>query len=357
MAQSGHGLTVLAALGGRAKAFPIVAETAKNYTMTLAINQMLSRLIATARKARDAMGASIGQLYIDADHDYKNTVILTGNGRSGTTWIAELLNFDNTYRVIFEPLLASQVPLCKSFADQQYLRPENNDPAFLEPMRIIVSGRLRNRWSDHVNRQPFPRRRLIKEIRANLLLRWLQSHFPEIPLILLLRHPCAVIRSWQRMEWDYDLSVFLKQESLMADFLCPFKVAMEKVDSPLEASLYAWCIQTFVPLRQFKRDQIHLTFYENFCAHPRLEVARLFAFLKRPLDERIFRVMDRPSSRTNRPKRKLPSRTALVGGWKDCFSAQELRRVRDVVRSFGLDSIYGEDGMPDIQAALELFAT
>jgi GT2 family glycosyltransferase len=330
-------------------------RTQKN-TMTSAHNQLVSSLLATARKARDEMGASIGQLYIDADHDYKNTVIITGNGRSGTTWIAELLNFDNSYRLIFEPLLASQVPLCTSFVDQQYLRPGDSDPAFLDPMKIIVSGRLRNRWSDHLNRQPFPRRRLIKEIRANLLLRWVQSHFPEIPLILLLRHPCAVSSSWRRMGWEYDLDVFLKQDSLMADFLSPFRAAMERVDSPLEASLYAWCIQTFVPLQQFKRDQIHLAFYENFCANPRLEVARLFAFLRRPVDERIFAVMDRPSSRTNRPKRKLPSRTDLVGGWRDSFSAQDLRRVGDVVRSFGLDPIYGEDGMPNVQAALELFA-
>lgn len=325
--------------------------------MTLSSTDVFSSLRATARKTRDAIGASIGQLYIDAGHDYKNTILLAGNGRSGTTWIAELLNFDNSYRMIFEPLLASQVPLCKPFVDQQYLRPEDDDSTFLEPMEIIVSGRLRNRWSDHLNRQPFPRRRLIKEIRANLLLRWLRSHFPEIPLIMLLRHPCAVVSSCRRMGWDYDLNVFLKQESLMADFLSPFKVAMEKVDSALEANLYAWCIQTFVPMRQFKRDQIHLAFYENFCARPRVEVARLFAFLKRPLEERIFTMVERPSSRTNRPKRKLPSRTALVGGWQDSFSAQELRRVRDVVRSFGLDSIYGEDGMPDLQAALALFAS
>jgi Sulfotransferase family len=324
--------------------------------MTSASNPILSSLRTSYRKARDTVGASIGQLYIDAGRDYQNTVILAGSARGGTTWIAELLNFDNSYRMIFEPFFPSHVPLCRAFAKQQYLRPEDDDPTFLNPIRTIVSGQLRNGWSDHINRQPFPRRRLIKEIRANLLLRWIKSHFPEIPLILLLRHPCAVVSSRLRMGWKSDLSIFLEQASLMSDFLSPFKAAMENSVSRLEKHLYDWCVQTYVPMRQFKHDQIHLAFYENFCAQPRAEVARLFAFLKRPLDERLFTEVERPSSRTNRPGRKLPSREALVAGWQDSFSTQELKQVRDILGSFGLDSIYGEDGMPDLAAALALFA-
>jgi hypothetical protein len=303
--------------------------------------------------AKVAFETAVGQLYIDAGHDYKDTVFLAGSGRGGTTWIAELINFDNSYRLIFEPI---RVPLFKPFHGRRYLRPDDDNPIFLDPMRIIVDGRLRHALSDRYNRQPFPRKRLVKEIVANLWLRWLHSHFPEIPLILLLRHPCAVVSSRLRLGWNYNLRTFLGQESLMADFLSPFRVDMEKATTPFEVHLFHWCIETFVPLRQFKPGQVHLAFYEDFCVQPQLEIARLFAFLGKPLDERAIKMVGRPSTQTWRRKSELPLRAALIDGWREHFSNQELRTVRDLLQRFGLDSLYREDGMPDAVAALKLFA-
>jgi len=33
---------------------------------------------------------------------YKKTVLLAGTARSGTTWVQEMINFDGSYRVLFE---------------------------------------------------------------------------------------------------------------------------------------------------------------------------------------------------------------------------------------------------------------
>jgi Sulfotransferase family len=317
--------------------------------------KFLSLLKETGFQAKRHVETAVGQIYIDVDHDYKSTTLLAGSGRGGTTWVMELLNFDNQYRLMFEPLNKYFVPLAKPFSDRQYLRPDDCDSTFLDPMRTIVSGRLRNGWTDRLNRQRFAHKRLIKEIRANLLLSWLHAHFPEIPLILLLRHPCAVVSSQRRVGWShYDLSVFLSQEPLMSDFLSPFKPILEKATSRFEIHLLFWCIDTLVPLKQFKPGQIHLAFYENFCLQPRRETERLFTFLGKPVNERLFRMLDRPSAFAEHGYGKLPSREALINGWRRDISSSELEIAMETLKRFGLDSLYTEEGLPNSESAFKL---
>jgi hypothetical protein len=222
-------------------------------------------------------------------------------------------------------------------------------------MSLIVTGRLRNGWSDRYNHTRIARRRLVKEIRANLLLRWLFQHFPGMPLILLLRHPCAVVAARLRVDWShYNLNVFLRQQELMADFLSPFRPELEKATSPFDIHLFHWCIETFIPLQQFTAGQVHLAFYENFCASPQEEIHRFYTFLGRQMDERILSFLEKPSSQTHRENHKLPSRAELASGWRQYLSGYQVERIQSVLRHFGLHNIYRSDGMPDLAATQAL---
>ena len=42
-------------------------------------------------------------IHVDT-HDYRKTIFLAGSARSGTTWLQEIVNFNNDYRVLFEHL-------------------------------------------------------------------------------------------------------------------------------------------------------------------------------------------------------------------------------------------------------------
>ena len=44
-----------------------------------------------------------GIFHIDLNYSPSNTVLIAGSGRSGTTWLSEILNYNNDYRSIFEP--------------------------------------------------------------------------------------------------------------------------------------------------------------------------------------------------------------------------------------------------------------
>jgi hypothetical protein len=319
----------------------------------------LSSFFASVKRAAFRTKLSLfeearGQLYIDIGNNCGDAVFVAGSGRGGTTWIAELINFDNSYRLIFEPMNRLRVPLSKPFSDGLYIRPDDNDPNLLEPIRTILSGRLRNKWSDRFNRQPFPRKRLIKDNTANLWLRWLYAHFPEVPIVLVVRHPGAVVCSRIMNQWRHDLQTYLSQPALMTDFLSPFKSELEKATTPFEMLLQRWCVETYVPLKQFAPGQIHVTFYENFCLQPQLEIVRLFGYLGRRWDYRVLRGLHRPSITTEVRGRKLPSRSELINGWRSVLTANQILRVQNAMKLFGLDALYDEDGLPRADAALSL---
>ena len=136
---------------------------------------------------------------VDLNDDYRNTVILSGTGRSGTTWVANLLNYDNDYRYMFEPFNHSMLNIIKKEEELPYLRPTNIDPRIYGLVKKVLSGRIKSSWINKYNRKLIARKRLVKEIHMNLTLKWIKLNFPEIPIILLLRHPFAVAYSKIRL--------------------------------------------------------------------------------------------------------------------------------------------------------------
>ena len=181
----------------------------------------------TAKQLSGAFSRKVlSRLYIDRG-DYRDTVFVAGTGRSGTTWLEELINFDHDHRILFEPFNSQEIPLVAHWNYRQYLRADDNDERYLVPARRILSGRIRHPWIDQVNSKHLVRRRLVKDIRANLILHWMHNHFPEIRIVLLLRHPCAVARSKIAMGWLTHLDDFLSQQHLIEDFLLPFVPLLE----------------------------------------------------------------------------------------------------------------------------------
>ena len=312
---------------------------------------MIESLKARAVGVRRALVGTWRQCYVDAQRDHHATTILAGSGRGGTTWLGELINYDNGYRFMFEPFFARHVPEVRAFRNRQYLRPDDDDAAFLGPASLVLTGRLRNRWVDAYNHRFVVRKRLVKEIRANLFLKWMDVHFPGMPIVLVFRHPLAVASSRLYHGWSNDLADFLRQERLMADYLEPHRRLIETVDDPFEKHVLQWCVENWIPLRQFRRGEIHLAFYEHLSVDPRTEIARLFAFLGRPFSEKIFESVDRPSRMTwVRQGADLPQKSD-PDAWKAFVSPERVKRSLEILSRFGLDAIYSEAALPDADAA------
>ncbi len=330
---------------------------------------------------RSVRSASI----VERSHDSADSLFLSSGARTGSTWVSDLINYRNDYRYMFEPftvasalgpLHGQELPWDNPYNYLQYIRPDCEDPELIEQARFVVSGRLRHPLVDQYNRRFIVRKRLIKEVKSNLWAKWLKTRFPKIPILLLLRHPIPTIRSrWRRyfdasasdrVALDADpgrrhekfLQAVFEQKELTDDHLAAFRPQLEQAKSVVAQRVALWCIQNYVPLRQFAKSEVHLLFYENFCVEPQSEMRKLAAFLGTAIDEgalqRYVSSLRRPSPTAG--NRSLPDPLSIVSGWKKKTAPSELDDALHMLEVFGLDRIYGAEPMPDVAAAEAMLA-
>jgi len=308
--------------------------------------------------------------FLDLERETKNTVFLVGDGRSGTTWVSNIINYDNEYRYMFEPFHPDFVRISNKLQYFKYLRPDDDEEYYLNLARIVFTGQMRSIRVDKYNSQRFffSKKRLIKDIFAHLFLKWVKIHFPEIKIILLLRHPCAVAASKQKVgKWVRTTEGFLKQRDLFEDFLYPFeKIIRSSKEGIFEKFIIIWCIIHYVPFKQFRNDQLHLAFYENFCVHPKSEILRLFSFLGKNIEEQTIDKLivtqlkeSSITSRRNSPINLIKNRPVnfekeLIETWKEELTNEQIYRANEILNAFGLDKIYSTESIPNVAKAYSL---
>jgi len=287
---------------------------------------------------------------LSANFDYRNSIYVAGSGRSGTTWLANIINYDKRYRSMFEPFDARYVAEAAPFSPALYLRATDDRAKYFEPARCILAGKVGNRRVDAGNRRLFRRQRIIKEIRGNLWLKWLRERFPEIPTVFIMRHPCGVVTSRMDLEWSTLIPEYLSQSDLVEDHLEPLCAHLANAKSAFERHVFSWCIQQYVPLRQLKRGDVHVVFYENLCIDAPAEIARLFAFLGRRYDTRALRSVTL-SSNTNWLNTTIKQKSGedLASGWQRRVSVEQVKQATNILKLFGLDAIYDDNPLPKVK--------
>jgi hypothetical protein len=298
----------------------------------------------------------IHRVYVDRGGGPGDTIVLAGSGRSGTTWLSDVINFENGYRYLFEPFHPRYVPEWSAFPERPYFRPTERPDEVRVTVERILSGAIRNRWIDGFNLKVVARRRLLKDVRANLFLKWISVQFPEVPLVFVFRHPCAVALSQERGQnlrgsWSPDLESLLAQPALVDDHLAPFVDEIREACSmPLyEQLVFRWCIENYVPLRQFGGGGVHWIFYERACIEPEAEIRALFEYVQQPWNVRVLEVASRPSPMTA-PESSIRAGGGLIDGWQRKIDGVRLDRTLEILSIFGLDRLYGAEPEPRIGA-------
>lgn len=295
--------------------------------------------------------------YLDLSSDYRDSLVLAGTGRSGTTWISEVINYHNEYRLMDEPDRNGRIEAFAHFNAIQYIRPDDDNPAYLEPLELALSGRLRNDWADRFNTRIVSNKRLVKFIRASLYLKWLVNHFPELRVALLLRHPCAVCLSQARLDWEIDLhDILLVQPQLMEDFLEPVRDQIAAADTLFEKRLWMWCVENYVALSHLEPNDVHLAFYESFCEEPEKEIERLFNYYGKEWDASVYEAMRKPSN-SSKPDSAIVTGKNRVDSWMAHITDEQRDLARRMLKQFGLDAIYSVDSpLPNTAAARQMLA-
>jgi hypothetical protein len=120
---------------------------------------------------------------------------------------------------------------------------------------------------------------------------------------------------------------------------------METVNDIFDKHIVMWAVENYVPVKQFRKDEILVVFYENLCRKPQATIQDIFSFVAGRFSPRALRVVAKPSSQTSKDSAVL-SGDDLISSWRKGVNNRQIARAVEILNVFGLQSIYGEGYLP-----------
>lgn len=289
----------------------------------------------------------LSRVFFEKDHDIEKAIILAGTGRSGTTWLGEILMNLLNYRLMFEPFNPRKVNLFKDMPNKFYIPPNEDNEEYFGKFEQILTGSVGNRWINQDNRVFKPKGRIIKTIRASLFIKWIRNNFPAVPIVYIIRHPCAVVLSRYRKGWaGKDLEIIMKQDKLFEDFLNPYLDVINNASTIYQKITCIWCIENYVALNSMKESDWVLTTYEDMVINPEIEVNKILKYCKIDMkaDEDSIKST---SSLTVKKDSAIIEKEDPLKIWKKNLSQSEIEQILEIVKAFSLDWLYNENITPN----------
>lgn len=294
-----------------------------------------------------------------------STAWLSGSGRSGTTWLGQILTANPGSAFLYEPLhswLASfpkdLTPAITDAGDRPYFRVGSNNPSWTHYISDVLDGRgfTRRTLLSGIPARQQPRaiwraltgnRLVIKEIRSNLMIDWLTSTF-GVRVILITRHPCAVVASQAARDWGTKRNVLdslLSQPELVEDHLTGdlHYLNREHLDTELKRLAARWAIENRVALETAQGNNLVLPVaYERLVLNSRLELEKIFDFLNWPIDGGGWCAIERQLNQTGDDQ---PSPDGRLSRWQSQLDPHQIDDILGVTHSLGIKR-YDEGIMP-----------
>ena len=321
-----------------------------------------------------------------------NPLIVAGSGRSGTTWIVDVLAEANNLRTIFEPLNSFFVPEARIFANC-YVRENAHEPELKGFMGKVIKGEYHNLWIDircnKANLIPslsqmtslnglydfgafykvFLRRSrkyireksfapITKLIRANLMLDWIEKNF-NARILFLVRHPGAVVASQIAASkakdgsvWDFNgpdkqgiLSQYKNDEQLRKDYLDKYYEIFSENLSPVAGHTLIWCVENILPIYNRQKKKRYVFFYEDIVNNPEKEFNHMVKILglERKPDSSIIL---RPSQQASREMKNNSSKENQLTRWMKSFNQQQLGEMDRILKFFKVTTYNAYESTP-----------
>lgn len=291
--------------------------------------------------------------------------IIAGSGRSGTTWVLDCLADANDLRPIFEPLHQKVTPLGPKYAFKAIVPGEScpDLEAYLQRLArgeysswwvtyrgrtdLLIPGltNLRSgkdmslmyrRWcrflKDRSTLHAASQRQgtLIKMIRGNLALGWLTRTLGA-RAILLLRHPCAVVESQNRLGdiWDPApvLERFRRDARLEELSGGRYRELLETRMSTLESLTLIWIIENQIPVERATQYGYSVVPYEDLAdaaKRPWQNICASLALSALPEQARVHKPSQQAANRRSSGYGAAPRRPK----WMGTLEADDLRKIQ-----------------------------
>lgn len=273
---------------------------------------------------------------------HQQTTLLAGDARSGTTWLMQQLGKGYPYRLVFEPFHPKHVPVAEQFVRDCFFESIEAAPSLQSFFDEVLLGKIHNAWVDQVL-TPCPRNAplLVKCIRVNTLLPWIQAHYSTLPIIFLLRHPIAVALSKTKFGWGTPLlEAQMKHPGIQAHF--PMLSTMRLPEDMFEQNILAWCIKHALPMRllNLQAPNLRIIHYEDAVIDPRNTITSLLPLL--PPDFNLSKALDSISepSATNASWSPTEDFSTTLTRWKDEVTSDQKALTDHYLKLFDLQYLY-----------------
>lgn len=326
-------------------------------------------------------------------------LVIAGSGRSGTTWVLDVLAAAANLRTVFEPLHPVIGDVAREFANR-YVEPDAQEPRLSDFMSRVLAGEFRSLWSDYrvlpdrllpsartllsprqamvlfrryrglwanirQYRNKQPAGIAVKFIRANLMLEWLSRNY-DVTILFVVRHPCAAIESKLRLDataqkvglpqgkggadWDpYPLlNRYMSDSGLGRCFLDAYRSRIDRhALSPIQAHALIWCIENAPVLHRMSDIGGHLVHYEHLVTGGGAAWLRLFNELG--FDGSLTESsLNRPSQQASQDFCASDSQQAKIRKWAGRLSDADKHAIDELLGIFDIDAYSAFDVMPRI---------
>ena len=304
------------------------------------MNAIARRVKVLGHRAANALpgiGAPIGR-----------PLFITGNGRSGTSWIGEALGYGPGKLYYREPCHPNRNGLSTEQADavwSRYVPANSQDPFFDRTLNDAFNGQW---WSQsglapNALKARFltSPRIIIKEVAAFLSLEWVSARWsPDV--LMIIRHPGAYVASVNNLDQQAEeLSRFENLRNnpvLHKKYLAPFAEHLASLKHPAEVTSASWAIRNFIVLQDHKaHPEWALIKYEDVATDPLSQFEALYKRFDLDWSDHISSWVKEKSTSESAGKFTTSRNSASrIHAWKAKLDAEQIDQIRNAIAPFDL---------------------
>ncbi len=278
-------------------------------------------------------------------------IIIAGFGRSGTTWLSDIISKSLGGLILFEPCHPS---VDKNAVDHTYKTElssaQQRSYAFL--VKKVLDGGCDNPWlmRNHIGYDPqaistdfinYIRRHTpiigYKTIRWNHLL-CLQAEICEADILYILRHPLAVLASisrrtrfWEEFGWSIHQQLIEKNLFGSPQISRPLKGVIDRQASTGDTLVFTslfWAVSQCITLRQLDILGMPPIFYEDLYNAPYETTIDILKRLNQPVKNMHPSYLFTPAMHTLKTAHDTIRNEAFPSFfWQECFSEDQYSTI------------------------------